>query len=316
MEIKEVLKNTLEEKLTSSNVCFYISFVTNNSLHDSEIIKLFKKKVDRWFCYISKEEKHLDLPYDIVKRICKSQNLKISSELEVLNFIDAWIKHNQVKRSKYTLDLLKTIKLPLLTVTALNQILKGKSSFSKCLKCQSHIKNAISNKHNLDPTSDKCQSRYFNDESNYMLVPQHKYLKSKIESYILLKFDEKNNSQVVSQIKPFYEIEAGMYNDENVYYFITKFVYKKVKTNNLGGSRDKRIFTLVLKSHSIESKEDTQICSFSDFENYRALLFAGKIYVIGDKIEKNFVVDVNSCIKSKISDRSLYRKLPSPTLVK
>ena len=145
-----------------------------------------------------------------------------------------------------------------------------------------------------------------------MLIPQQKYHKPKSYSYILLKFDEQNNSQIVSQINFFYEIEAGMYNDENVYYFITKFLYKKVKTNNLGGSSDKKILSLVLKSHSIKSKEDTQICSFSDFENYRALLFSGKVYVIGDKMEKkNFVVDVNSCIKSKISDRSLYKKLPS-----
>ena len=162
-EIKEILKNTLEEKLTSSNVCFYLIYFINNNLHDSEIIKLFKNKIDRLFCYISKEEKHLDLPFNKVKRICKSQYLKISSELKVFTFIDTWVNHKQVNRSKYSLELLQTIKLPLFTVTALNHILKGKNSFSICLKCQSHIKDAISNKHNFDSTSDDCQNRYFKD---------------------------------------------------------------------------------------------------------------------------------------------------------
>ena len=129
--------------------------------------------IERWFCLVVEKKKHLDLRFGLFVKLCASSNLNTTSEIEVLNAVEAWIKYKPKERSKLAVDLLKQVRLPLLSPAALNNLLREKNSFSRCKKCREYMKSAprsVEKQFLIDPTSVNLQNRYCSQKSFDVLV--------------------------------------------------------------------------------------------------------------------------------------------------
>ena len=87
----------------------------------------------------------------------------------MFNSSDSWLSYDITERSKCAKDLLSTVRLPLLSVPALDKILEKKSSFTISDECKNMIKAVLANKQQSNPFSCKITSRYCN-QSNFNII--------------------------------------------------------------------------------------------------------------------------------------------------
>ena len=178
LKVSEILKTkriTIEvnskliEKLTPNNACIYYKIFKLYYSKYAQICVL--KYIERWFSTIVKYSKHITLSFDLVKEIFSSSELNITSEVEVFNAADNWLKHDFDKRCKFAFDLIKMIRLPLLTFSTLNKMLHV-SSFSRCSESRKYLNIAMSNTVNkhTDQTSTDCQIRYCSQQHFNLVV--------------------------------------------------------------------------------------------------------------------------------------------------
>ena len=135
---KGTLNCKLRKEITHDNVCFYHEFVHN--FCDQTIQSYTLNYIERWFCLIVENKKHLDLSFSILKNLCLSSNLNITSELEVLNAVVCWIINDSEIRRKLSFQLIKTIRFPLLSAAALKTLLISYNCFLNCHESKKYIK--------------------------------------------------------------------------------------------------------------------------------------------------------------------------------
>ena len=164
------------------------------------------------------ENKMLDgLSFDLFVRILSSSDLNITSELEVAKAVNSWIEHDPESRSKLTIDLVKTIRLPLLSTAALNTLLNAET-FSKCAESKRVILKAISDKtvQNLDPSSVDCRVRHCAQDNFEVALCGNKSVE-----YNVFRFEKKNFSFVTEIACRNEKIEVASVEFVNeVFYFL------------------------------------------------------------------------------------------------
>ena len=117
----------------------------------------------------------------LVKRILYSSELHLTSEFEVFDAADNWIRHNTEERRKFAKDLLLSVRLPLLSDHALNYLLCNKTStICKVDECKSIIQSVLLKKETftIEQISNGFTSRYcsqslfniFNPYGNYICI--------------------------------------------------------------------------------------------------------------------------------------------------
>ena len=159
MEI--VSRKLLHKNVNSKNLLLYYS-----------ISKIFKMKSLQVFIlntllqrYLTEEDvaSFCNLNFDDVCRIFLSSELQISSELQLFNAAAEWILFKRFERSEYMSQLLKLIRLPLLSNEILTDIVQTHELCSECNKCKTIIVNAISYKNVCkNKASDKqFQNRHY-----------------------------------------------------------------------------------------------------------------------------------------------------------
>ena len=306
INIEESLKTAFVDKLNVENACFYYDVLKNNSTKAVEVCAL--RFVQNWFCMISQNKYHLDLPFQSVKDICLNSGLRITSELEVVSFADGWINHDKSERSIFANDLIKTVRLPLLSYGALHSILRNESSFSNC---RDHVKNAARNKRRKTPDP-KCvdyQNRYYSRECFHIMVAHDKWVVAENYFYKLQRFDGDSLSETVDLLKTDAPIRSALYSNGMIYLSGNK----QYTTFRTIGNREIQIVDHVktLKTYSVSTKELSKVIEFSKELFYSQLcMFMGNIYVIGDERNQCFVIDQNTKDKSKITSTMKSRRLP------
>ena len=118
--------------------------------------------VESCFTILVETQNFLQLDYTLAAKILHSSDLHITSELEVFNSANLWLNYNFGERKKYAKDLLKTVRLSLLSDHSLKYILKESSSFAKIEDCVTVLKKILKNKENLIETNSSlfCTHRY------------------------------------------------------------------------------------------------------------------------------------------------------------
>ena len=135
----KVSKVAYDENL-EGNICKYIKkrINLNNVLLCYKIADFFNLRnvadinlyyIERCFTMVAETRKFLELDFTLVKKILSSSELEINSELEVFSAADNWISYNHKERSKFAKCLLLTVRLLLLSTSALNYLMCETSSF-------------------------------------------------------------------------------------------------------------------------------------------------------------------------------------------
>ena len=104
-----------------------------------------KTYFERWFTLFAETNCFLELDYAFLYKLLSSSNLRITSEIEVFDAVEAWIGHKLEERSKYAKSLLMQVRFPLLSDSALKYILNKESSFKQVEECRT-ITNDVLNK--------------------------------------------------------------------------------------------------------------------------------------------------------------------------
>ena len=132
------LKISLINKISLDNVCFFYEVMKHYCCYKhSDIFVL--NFIQEWFCLLLENNKHLDMSCHSVKDVLSNSGLNISTEIDIFNAGDGWIKHDPKERSKFALEIIKLVRLPLISSTSLDSLLKTENSFSKCLSSNEYI---------------------------------------------------------------------------------------------------------------------------------------------------------------------------------
>ena len=169
-DITEMLKSSLIDKLNQNNACLFYETMKQCSYKDNDLAVL--NYIQKWFCPIIENKQHLLLSFESIKELLLNDRLKISSELEIFNASDSWIQHDTNERSIFAIELIKLIRLPLLSSAALNSLLKGDNSFSKCKRSKQYIESVISKYKckSYNTFSNEWQNRHYTEDSFYTIA--------------------------------------------------------------------------------------------------------------------------------------------------
>ena len=125
----------------------------------TKLMKLNYRK--RCFTSFVETETFLRLDFARVFELLSSSDLQVTSEIEVLDAADGWIRHNTEERSKHAKDLLLQVRFPLLSHSALKYVLSRYTSFQKLQEYRSIIHEILNHKENsLQNSTNYFTNRY------------------------------------------------------------------------------------------------------------------------------------------------------------
>ena len=136
--------NHIKTIINPQNVATYYQLSKLFSL--SNLSKETQVYIHRWFTTLAEAKNFLELDIELVKKVLLSSDLHITSEIEVFNAAEAWISYKYNERKNYSKELLKTVRLSLLSINALKYCLQLDSPFQTVEECQEVIKEVLNEK--------------------------------------------------------------------------------------------------------------------------------------------------------------------------
>ena len=142
MWLDDDLSNFTLDKLRNE-----ISFKTVTTYY--HLANIFKSKnfevrcfsyIERCFNTVCNDTNFVELECKEVAKIISSSELRVDSELEVLNAADSWIKYDFEKRRKYAKDFLLKVRFPVIQEQNLSIIAKMGMTFNKIDDCVALLK--------------------------------------------------------------------------------------------------------------------------------------------------------------------------------
>ena len=142
----KVQQYVCEEMLTLENYRFY--FKLSKLLQLNHLKEYFYNIFLQQYLLKKGEKVFYELSYNDITNLVASSQLKIDSEIEVFNAVTDWIKYKKSEREQFICDLLKLVRLPLLTKELLVDVVQAHPLCSSCFKCKKIILNALKIKEN------------------------------------------------------------------------------------------------------------------------------------------------------------------------
>ena len=145
--IKKTLEGSLSRKINPSSVFFFYEvFYTLNEYYPP------LEYIERSICFLASKLKYKrclnSISFGPYKKLISSSSLRITSEIEVFNIADNWILNDPGPRSEFSKDLIKIIRLPLLSSAAIHTLSKKENSaILQCAQSKKHIENATGQAH-------------------------------------------------------------------------------------------------------------------------------------------------------------------------
>ena len=269
----------------------------NNAVTFFFISRLFKLSnlskislcfIERFFPMAADSENFLELDFNSVVKIVQSSDLLIDTEIQVFNVADRWLSYNK-KRSKYTKDLLSRIRLLLLTVPALNHILRKKSCFTMNNECVDIINEALENKKGLHLNKISTTSRFCTQKDFNIVVCGGKLIQNSARDVVSDVFsiatNNTDNIKKLSQMKTARQYSKAVCVGGEVYVF--------------GGIDADADIVSVERYSPVTNAWEIVADMHDDRENFCACSFVDSVYVFGGYLEGK----INSCVKFDIKTR-------------
>lgn len=146
---KLLCNKKLQEK---SYICVEDTMSVKNNLFFYQIAHIFhltnlSKKcysyAERCFAEVAETRNFQQLDLALVLKILNSSSLHVTTELEVFNAANDWISCNRKERSEFCKDLLRAVRLPLLSAAALNSLLREASFVTANYECRLTVERVL-----------------------------------------------------------------------------------------------------------------------------------------------------------------------------
>ena len=263
MQTKETLYvDILKSFITKRNIVLF--FDLTKIFTQKLFRKNLKDLIKRSFVSLSKSNLINAIDYDIFKSMISSTDLNVNSEIEVFEAVVTWVEHDENNRMSLMFDLLKNVRLTLLSREIVENVIGKHPLCSRCENCRKHVDFALAqirkqtekrkskNKH-FRPLMEESRC-FMHDRVAFMAYGGSKRKKKVYErtndGFRLVKPDSLFNTQFHAS---FYYLEKDPHTDvSNLQWF----------------SRNSRKW-----------KETTP--GFYELKSYATCLFMGKLYVFG-----------------------------------
>ena len=136
--------NEIKMKVNVKNVATYYQIA--NYFNFNELAKLALCYIERCFTAVCENNNFLELDSKLVGNILASSELRIDSELQVLDAAEFWVGSDFEQRRKFAKNLLLKIRLPLLPSHHLDCRLSRDLPFNKVDDCLQIMREALQNK--------------------------------------------------------------------------------------------------------------------------------------------------------------------------
>ena len=167
MQIEEnFFLDHLKELINKKNIfCF---FGLSKKFYLKNFKTFLKSLLVNNFVCISKTNEFKSIDYRALQTIISSSELNVSSEVEVFEAVVSWVGHDETSRRHLTCDLLKLVRLQLLSPGILNKLVKEHKFCRSCQICCDHIENILTLKQR--PNKSVSQHRScMNEFTNFLL---------------------------------------------------------------------------------------------------------------------------------------------------
>ena len=256
----------MQEKLQLKDFCMYYELLTvfGSSKHCIEVFSV----IERFFTQIVESTTFVELRYELVKRILSSPHLFLTSELEVLNAADTWVKHDIKARSMNALELLRTVRLSLLSVNVLKSILCGSSYFTEDAESVSFIKKILDKKKLKDTANSNVQHRYCTQEKFSLVV----FTIDESSNYTMSRNADDKTEFNITNLPPFES------NDRICY----RAVYCRGEVYVLGGETDDDEAVMSIEKYSSLTKTWSQVgAMYNERFDFETCAFMNEIFLVG-----------------------------------
>ena len=228
---------------------------------------------------VAKSKNFLEFDFHRAKIILTSSLLHAPSELEVFLAVDKWVGYSAGQRRRKALDLLKSVRLGLLSENVLSGVLSGEYTLSNIPDCKKHIQMALKGKSQTpsQPCDKGHQSRHCGSKEFDVLVFEvQKDGKSRViqlERGDLSKPTEVATSPLNPRAQPFSAVI-----DEKLYVF--------------GGYADNQYLPMMEVYCPASKKWENFALMPSYQEIYHSCTLMGKIYIFGAKLDDSHLFSV------------------------
>ena len=129
----------------------------------TELSHVTFRHIESCFATVARTRNFLQLDFDLVRKILKSSQLHVTSELEVFYAAERWVNFNNGGRKELALSLLQTVRLPLLSDPALNRLLRETSTICSIHEGKNMVKSALKNNESISsfPPIRYCNENLF-----------------------------------------------------------------------------------------------------------------------------------------------------------
>ena len=151
----------------------------NNALHFCTLARLYKldnvyeqslRYVERCFQMVVKSQNFLYLDFNLLAKILLSSELNIHSEVEIFNAVISWLENNPEENIKYAKQLLRKVRVSLLSEHACNYVSNLVSSLSKSSDCMKLLKTFLDNNDLYQYKSRVNNTIRYCNQNNYKLL--------------------------------------------------------------------------------------------------------------------------------------------------
>ena len=291
----------LEDLKTFINKRNIFCFFTLSKLFSLKLLKKYLVSVvDNNFVGFSKALGFQNIDFKTLKFFVSRSTLHVSSEIEVFQAIINWIEHNEKIRKVYIYDLLKLVRLQLLSCEVLEQYVKSNEFCQSCKKCCDHIEKIIALKENPNPSiSNSFENRccidnffHFNFSSHMASIRLDSGLKSSEKRVCMLEmkifefcyYNGHEISLYSSNTRDFKTIKPNVYDQLDTYkrYYIFSACIFMDMLFVTGGFDEKDNETRNCTAYDLRKAEWTFLEEMQRARCYHScVVFAGKIVVTG-----------------------------------
>lgn len=126
--------NFIEKKMSTLNV---VLFCMVAYIFKIPILSNFTMRyIERHFTMVAGTQNFMFLDFLTVKRILRSSELHLTSEVQVFNAVNEWISCDIEERSKFAISLLSEVRLSLLSKHSLKSLLRESYIIWSVEKCR------------------------------------------------------------------------------------------------------------------------------------------------------------------------------------
>ena len=138
LQLKEALYiDFIKPFINKKNIFAFLRLSTVSSQRN--LRKYLLSLIKHSFVSLSKTIEFNAIDYTFLTFIIQSSDLNVSSEIEVFEAVVSWIQYDEKSRKKFMCDLLKVVRLPLLSPEVLEHVIKKNPFCYNCPKCCEHI---------------------------------------------------------------------------------------------------------------------------------------------------------------------------------